>query len=164
MSAKWFCAITTPHGAKLVEGELGARGYDVFAPKTRVWVRHARQLKASVRPLLGRYVFIEVDLRRQSFAPIYAARSVDSMLSIDGRPVPIPNREIKKLRWRCIRGEFDEVTNDKLPVGARVQVVAGEWEERLAVITGMASRKVATLKISGVREPVNLSEKSLRPV
>ena len=55
------------------------------------------------------------------------------------------------------------MTNEKLPVGARVVVVAGEWEERLAVITGMASRKVATLKISGVRGPINLSEKSLRP-
>jgi hypothetical protein len=28
----------------------------------------------------------------------------------------------------------------------------------LAIITGMASRKVAMLKISGVREPVNISE------
>jgi transcription antitermination factor NusG len=154
----WVCGITTPTGAMSAEDDLRRAGYDVVMPMHSRWVRHARQLKVASRPLLGRYIFIEVDTSLpDDLGPIYAARSIESVL---GR---VPTKDVKRLRWEYIRGDFDEVTNGKLPVGARVMIVAGEWEARLAVITGISKSGAATLKVSGVRSPVNLSANSLRP-
>lgn len=154
----WVCGITTPTGAMLAEDDLRRGGYEVVMPLHRRWTRHARQLKAVSRPLLGRYIFVEVNTKILGHEEaIYAARGMDSII---GR---VPTRDVKRLRWRYIRGDFDEVTNDPLPVSARVVIVAGEWEERIAIITGKSKSGATSLKVSGVREPVNLSEKALRP-
>lgn len=154
----WVCGITTPTGAMMAEDDLRRAGYDVLMPMHRRWARHARQLKAVSRPLLGRYIFIEIDTGIRGHAEaIYASRHMDSVI---GR---VPARALKRLRWQYIRGDFDEVTNDPLPVGARVVVVAGEWEERLAVITGKTKSGATTVKVSGLRKPINITEKALRP-
>lgn len=154
----WVCGITTPTGTLLADDDLRRGGYNVVMPLHRRWRRHARQLKAVSRPLLGRYIFIEIDTEIEGhLEAIYAARGMDSVI---GR---VPTKDVKRLRWQHLRGDFDEVTNGPLPVGARVAVVAGEWEDRLAVITGKSKSGAAVLKVAGVREPVNLSEKALRP-
>lgn len=154
----WVCGITTPTGAMSAEEDLRRAGYDVVMPMHRRWARHARQLKAVSRPLLGRYIFIEVDTKRpDDLGPIYATRSMDCVI---GR---VPTKDVKRLRWQYIRGDFDEVTNGPLPVGARVVVVTGEWKERIAVITGKSKSGATSLKVAGVRRPVNINEKALRP-
>jgi hypothetical protein len=154
----WVCGITTPTGAMSAEDDLRQAGYNVVMPMHRRWVRHARQLKAISRPLLGRYIFIEVDTAiLDDLGPIYATRSMDCVL---GR---VRTKDVKRLLVQYIRGDFDEVTGGKLPVGARVVVVAGEWEKRLAVVTGRSKSGATSLKVSGVRKPVNLNEKALRP-
>jgi hypothetical protein len=154
----WVCGITAPTGAMSAEGDLRRAGYDVLMPMHRRWTRHARQLKAVSRPLLGRYIFIEVDsLHPDDLGPIYAARSMDCII---GR---VPTKDVKLLRWQYIRGDFDEVANDPLPVGARVVIVTGEWEDRIATITGKSRSGATSLKVSGVRKPINLNEKALRP-
>lgn len=154
----WVCGITTPTGAMAAEDDLRRAGYEVVLPMHRRWVRHARQLKAVSRPLLGRYIFIEVNTGILGHAEsIHASRHMDGVI---GR---VPTRDVHRLRWQHLRGEFDEVVHGPLPVGARVAVVAGEWEDRLAVITGKTKSGTMSLKVSGVRKPVNLHEKALRP-
>lgn len=154
----WVCGITTPTGAMTAEADLRVAGYEVLMPMHRRWTRHARQMKVVSRPLLGRYIFIEVDTRILGHVEaIYAARGMDSVI---GR---VPAKDVRRLRWQFIRGDFDEVTSGPLPVGARVVVVTGEWEARLAVITGKSKSGATTVKVAGLRKPVNLNEKALRP-
>jgi hypothetical protein len=154
----WVCGITTPTGTLQADEDLRSGGYNVVMPLHRRWRRHARQLRAVSRPLLGRYLFIEVDTRIHGhLEAINAARGMDCVI---GR---VPTKEVKRLRWQHLRGDFDEVTNGSLPIGARVAVVAGQWEDRLAVITGRSKSGAMTLRVAGVREPINLSEKALRP-
>jgi transcription antitermination factor NusG len=154
----WVCGITTPTGAMSAEEDLRRAGYNVVMPMHRRWARHARQFKAISRPLLGRYIFIEVDTSRaDDLGPIYATRSMDSVI---GR---VPTKDVNRLLKQFIRGDFDEVTGGKLPVGARVVVVTGEWEQRLAVVLGRSKSGATSLKVSGVRNPVNLNEKALMP-
>ena len=154
----WVCGITTPTGAMSAEEDLRRAGYNVVMPMHRRWTRHARQFKAVSRPLLGRYIFIEVDTDRpDDLGPIYAQRSMDTII---GR---VATKDVKRLLEQFIRGDFDEVTGGKLPVGARVVIVTGEWEKRLAVVMGRSKSGATSLKVSGVRNHVNLNEKSLRP-
>src|SRR4051794_7224436 len=98
----WMCGITTPTGAMSAEDDLRRAGYNVVMPMHRRWTRHARQLKAVSRPLLGRYIFIEVDTNRpDDLGPIYATRSMDSVI---GR---VPTKDVKRLLVQFIRGDFD---------------------------------------------------------
>ncbi len=138
-----------PNSHRQVENALAAIGYRVFLPKLKRWVSHARVKKAVERPLLGRYMFVEVDYPRQSFGPLMAARGVEAIISSAGTPWPMPRAEVEDLLHRYMAGEFDEVARVPIPVGARVAIVEGEFENWLATVTANEKGGKLALKLLG---------------
>jgi transcription antitermination factor NusG len=145
--AKWFCAIVHPNCLRRAEYHLGAAGYRSFSPKLRKWVSHARVKKAVERPLLGRYLFVEVDYPRQSFAGVRSAQGVASIISHMGIPAVIPADKVEDLLRRYLAGEFDAVANAAIPIGARVMILEGEFDNLLATVTGIGKGGRATVKL-----------------
>jgi hypothetical protein len=66
-TAQWFCITTNPNCQARAALGLYELGFRTFLPKIRKWATHARVRKAVEKPLLGRYMFVEVDQPRQSF-------------------------------------------------------------------------------------------------
>ncbi|WP_316214931.1 transcription termination/antitermination protein NusG [Bradyrhizobium sp. SZCCHNR2035] len=132
---QWFCIMVQPNSHRQVENALAAIGYRVFLPKLKRWVSHARIKKAVERPLLGRYMFVEVNYPLQSFAPMTATRGVEAIISSAGAPWPMPRADVEDLLHRYMAGEFDEVARGPIPVGARVAIVKGKFEGWLATVT-----------------------------
>lgn len=139
----WFVVVTNPRCLLRAQLDLDAAGYRTFTPKSRRWVSHARVRKAVEKPILSRYLFVEVDYPRQSFGGVKAANGVESVLSNHGVPAPVPSRFVEDLLQRYLKGEWDEVTNKALPLGARVRIVEGECEDMLATITQHSGGKIA---------------------
>jgi transcription antitermination factor NusG len=162
--ANWFCLVVEPGCHRQVENHLAAIGYRPFFPKVKRWVSHARVKKAAERPLLGRYLFVEIDFPRQSFSPVMAARGVEAIISSGGTPWPMPRREVDNLFDRYLSGEFDEVKRG-FPVGARVAIVAGEFENWIATVTGLEKGgKQISVKLLGHKATLNkLPGRALRP-
>jgi transcription antitermination factor NusG len=92
-------------------------------PKLKKWISHARVRKAVERPLLNRYVFVEVDHPRQSFGPVAEARGVENIIFDLGVPRVMRRADVEDLIFRYLAGEFDEVANESIPIGARVCIV-----------------------------------------
>jgi len=162
--AQWFCLVVEAGCHRQIENALAARGFRCFFPKVRRWVSHARVKKAVERPLLGRYVFVEVDYPRQSFAPVMTIPGVESIISSGaGVPWAMPRREVDDLFDRYLSGEFDEIKHG-VPIGARVAIVAGKFEDWIATVTGRSGKGRLTLKLLGKNVHVNdVSAKSVRP-
>jgi transcription antitermination factor NusG len=74
-TAQWFCITTNPNCQARAALELYALGFRTFLPKIRKWATHARVRKAVEKPLLGRYLFVEVDQPRQSFWTVRNGRA-----------------------------------------------------------------------------------------
>ncbi|WP_315729023.1 transcription termination/antitermination protein NusG [Bradyrhizobium sp. SZCCHNS2015] len=146
---QWFCITVGPNSHRQVENALAVIGYRVFLPKLKRWVSHARVKKAVERPLLGRYMFVEVNYPRQSFAPLTATRGVDAIISSAGIPWPMPRAEVEDLLHRQMAGEFDEVARGPIPVGARVAIVEGQFENWLATVTARGRGGKLSLKLVG---------------
>ncbi|WP_316196304.1 MULTISPECIES: transcription termination/antitermination protein NusG [unclassified Bradyrhizobium] len=160
---QWFCIMVAPNSHRQVENALSAIGYRVFLPKLRRWVSHARVKKAVERPLLGRYMFVEVDYPRQSFAPLTATRGVDAVISSAGTPWPMPRAEVEDLLHRQMAGEFDEVAKGPIPVGARVAIVEGEFENWLATVTERVRGGKLSLRLLGGKVGLTgISSRSVR--
>jgi len=136
-SAFWYCVTTNPNCQARASMDLHSRGFSSFYPKKRQWVSHARVKKAVERPLLGRYVFVQVDHPRQSFGSVKATNGIEGFISNRGSPTPFPAHWVHDLRFRYMRGEWDEVAQGPIPVGARIRIVAGEFEDMLATVTGI---------------------------
>lgn len=160
-TAKWFCITAASNRQNRVAMELYGLGYRTFMPTVRRWVSHARVKRAVDKPLLGRYVFVEVDYPRQAFETVRSVNGVDTLIATMGIPTVFPSHWIEGLMLRQLKGEWDEVAQGKAPVGARIRIVEGEFENELATLT---SRKGGTvsLKLLGTNTYVKLHECSVR--
>lgn len=159
-TARWYCAITGQTKQRRVEIELASLGFRVFTPKQRRWVTHARVRRAVERPILGRYLFVEIDYPRQSFGDVLATNGVDGMISNVGRPIAFPSHWVEGLLRRYLQGEWDFVRaepviftnkhgelevrkNDPLRAGSRIRIIEGEFEDMLATVTGVKGNKIS---------------------
>jgi transcription antitermination factor NusG len=159
-TAQWFCITTNPNCQARAALELYALGFRTFLPKVRKWVSHARTKKAVEKPLLGRYMFVEVDHPRQSFGTVRAANGVEGFVS-NPDPVPIPSRYVENFRMRYMAGEWDEVAKGPLPAGARIKIVEGEFADLLATVTARRGHRV-DFKLHGENRYGRLNDCSVR--
>ena len=140
-TAKWFCAVTNPNCQARAALGLYEMGYRSFYPKTRRWVSHARTKTAKEKPLLGRYLFVEVDQPRQSFGAVRAVNGIEGFVS-NPDPVRIPAALVESFRLRQMAGEWDEVANGPLLVGCRIRVMEGQFANMLATVTKAKGRRI----------------------
>jgi transcription antitermination factor NusG len=132
----WYIAIVNPNCLARAEGELSDLGYRVFTPKLRKWVSHARVKKPVWRPILGRYLFVDIDDRaplkgslaklvemqtgqrpNQNLGSVRACNGVEGMMSVGGAPVLLPKGSVEALIRRQLRGEWDYVSDGEFPDG-----------------------------------------------
>ncbi len=158
--AQWYCAVTNPNCLKRAEMELLALGYRAFTPKVRRWVTHARVKKAAEKPILGRYLFVEVDHPHQNFDAVRRINGVEAVISNNGRPSAFDRLEVEDLLHRYMAGEWDEVANGLLPLGARVRIVESQFDNMLATITKSRGRS-HVVKLLGSNTYVKLHESSV---
>ncbi len=160
-TAKWYCAVVRPNAHRAAELDLAQMGFRSFYPKSRRWISHARVKRAKERPILGRYLFVEVDHPRQSFNSVSSLFDIESMVSNLGNPTPFPSHWVEKMLCRYIAGEWDEVTHGKLPVGARIKIIEGEFAEQYATVTSSKGHRV-DLKLLGSNQYTKMNQCSVR--
>ncbi len=129
----WYIAIINPNCHRRAEAGLAAIGYRAFWPRLRKWVSHARTKKAKEYPVLGRYLFVEIP--DGEFYAVRNVHGVDGLLTWEsGAPAKIPAEIVWDYRERYMAGEWDYVANAPIPVGARVQIMEGEFANLLATV------------------------------
>lgn len=153
-TSRWFCAVTNPNCQARAALGLHELGYRTFYPKVRRWVTHARVRKAKDKPLLGRYIFVEVDPKndQQSFYAVRAVNGIEAILSswqqtrygMSVEPAAFCSDWIASMRLRQMAGEWDE-TKGLLPIGARIKLMEGEFADRLATVTAKEGRRERTI-------------------
>jgi transcription antitermination factor NusG len=177
-TAQWFCITANPNCQARAALELYALGFRTFLPKIRKWATHARVRKAVEKPLLGRYLFVEVDQPRQSFWTVRSANGVEGFVS-NPDPIAIPARYVENFRMRYMDGEWDFVRtdapcpwfdkngkmhwrqNDPLQAGARIKIVEGEFSNMLATVTHRRGHRI-DFKLHGENRYGRLNDCSVR--
>lgn len=159
-TSRWYCAVTNPNCQARAALGLHELGYRTFYPKVKRWVTHARVKQAKERPLLGRYIFVEVDPKndQQSFYAVRAANGIEAILSswqmtrygMQIQPAPFCSEWIASMRLRQMAGEWDE-TRGVFPIGSRIKLMEGEFADQLATVTAKEGRREKTIvfKIHG---------------
>jgi transcription antitermination factor NusG len=115
---------------------------------------------AKEKPLLGRYIFVEVDQPRQSFGEVRGVNGIEGFVA-NPDPVQIPRRMVEGFRIRQMAGEWDAVANNPLLVGCRIRVMEGQFADMLATVTKIKGRRV-DFKIHGENRYGRENECSVR--
>ena len=161
---RWFLVHTLPKGEAKAELRLKAQGFRCYMPLFEKTVRHARKLRTARAPLFPRYLFVILDLARDSWSPIRSTIGVSRLFTDQaGRPVAVPVGVVESLIERS-DGQVTRLDTN-LVRGQRVRILSGPFADfagTLARLDG-AGRVQVLLEMMGTEVPVTLSRSALAP-
>ena len=121
----WLALYTKPHKEYLVRDLLSAQKVEVYLPE--VAVKTKRRDRRPKRPFFPHYLFARPDLQDGMMARLRWTPGLRSIVSMGGRPVPVPDGVVQEIRRRPANMEQVE-PEDRFRQGEVVRVLRGPFE------------------------------------
>jgi transcription antitermination factor NusG len=158
----WFAVWTRSRHENTVLQQLQEKQIEAFLPTCTRWSRWKDRKKKIEWPLFPGYCFTRID--PMASLPVLKCSGVVSLISSDGRPLPIPNEEIEAIRTLVT----SELRYDPCPLiqeGARVEVVWGPLRGVVGrlVRKGAHARLVLAVDLIGRAVSVEVDAADVRP-
>lgn len=175
-AARWYCARTRYASESEAAEEIGAKGFDVFAPTIWEPARRARRnavgalipaRPACVGPLFKTYIFSRFRLI-DYWQQIRDMPSVETILGLaPDAPTPMPERAMELIRGMCdVNGCFHE--DGDAPnslVGALVRLLDGPMASFEGVCDWSDGQRVRVLlTLFGRHCPITVDQAAIEPV
>jgi transcription elongation factor/antiterminator RfaH len=161
---RWFLVHTLPKSEAKAELRLSAQGFRCYMPLFEKTVRHARKLRTVRAPLFPRYLFVILDIARDSWSPIRSTIGVSRLFTTqEGRPVPVLVGVVESLIERS-DGQVTRLDTD-LVRGQRVRILSGPFADFAGTLARLndAGRVQVLLEMMGTEVPVTLYRSALAP-
>lgn len=121
-NSPWFAIWTRSRHEQVVRDQLASKQVETFLPMVPRWSRWRDRKKKVDWPLFPGYCFARFD--PTAALPILKCTGVVNIVSIEGRPAPIPEVELDGIR-RLIESELQYDPCPLVKEGQRVAVVSG---------------------------------------
>jgi transcription elongation factor/antiterminator RfaH len=160
---RWFLAHTRPRSELRAEFHLDAQGFRTYLPQVRRTIRHARQLRTILAPLFPRYLFLILDLERDRWLSVRSTVGVSSLVTCEGRPIPVPIGVVESL---IARSDGNVTVIDHVIVeGQSVRILSGPFADFVGTLERLddAGRVRVLLEMMGTAVPVALHRSALSP-
>jgi len=96
MSASWFAIWTRSRHEHVVREQLERKHFDAFLPTITKWSRWKDRKKKIDWPLFPGYCFARFE--QEEALSILKCTGVVNIVSVEGKPAPIPDHEIEGIR------------------------------------------------------------------
>jgi transcriptional antiterminator RfaH len=120
---RWYAVYTHPRAEKKVFRKLVEAEIETFLPLQKTYRQWSDRKKLVEKPLLSSYVFVRT--RAKYFPLVYMVYGVVKFVSFEGKPVPIPQKQIDNLVLLVNSDAEIEVSSEKFEKGDNVEVVSG---------------------------------------
>jgi len=118
----WFALWTRSRHEQVVRGQLEERHVEAFLPTITKWSRWKDRKKRIDWPLFPGYCFARFDPRER--LPVLKCAGVVGIVSFEGEPAPIPEREIEGIR-QLIESDLAYDPCPMIKEGTMVEVAHG---------------------------------------
>lgn len=152
----WFVAHTQPRSEEIARLHLERQGFDVFLPRCRREVRHARRVAEVCSPLFPRYLFVGLDPERQRWRSVNGTHGVVYLISDKDRPLPVAEEVVAGLMARCDQDGFVPVVERQrqFAEGEQLRILAGPLADHVGVFQRVDERQRVTLLLQLLARPV----------
>lgn len=165
----WYVAYTRPRHEKYIGLQLEERGLSTFVPlytSIRRWKDRRKRLEL---PLFPGYIFVQIAL--QSKLDVLRLPGVVDFIRFQGKPVPVPSREIETLRLG-LTTSAPMRPHPYLEAGRRVRICRGvldgiegifvrrRGQSRVVLSVSLIQRSVAIEVEEADVEPVSVASRS----
>lgn len=119
----WYAVYTHSRAEKRVSERLIEEGIETFLPMQKTLRQWSDRKKLVEKPIISSYVFVRVVPRE--FPAVRKTDGVVKIITIDSRPVVIPDDQMKNLRILC-SSDAEVMVSDKVYLkGDLVEVIYG---------------------------------------
>lgn len=161
---QWYVVSTLPHQEARAEANLRRQGFRSWMPTIKRSRRHARRIDTVRSPLFPGYLFVELDLQRETWVPINSTYGVRRILCRDEGPAPAPTAFIEAL-CRTIDGDGMVAIPEPLKPGQQVRMIAGPFVDCVGTLLYLAAkdRVALLLEVLGQKVTTLVSRRALVP-
>jgi transcription antitermination factor NusG len=153
---RWFVVQTKPQRENLAGLHLVAQDYQIFWPRFRKTVRHARKLREAIAPLFPGYIFVSLHPHKNRWRPINGTFGVARLLTAEGSPLPVPPGIVERLILALDETGLVRLDGD-LRAGQRVNVVGGPFAGGLGVLERLDGKGRVRILMSILGGPVSVA-------
>lgn len=153
----WFVVRTQPRAEERASWHLNNQGYEVYLPRYRKQVRHARKTETVLRPLFPGYVFVRIDTLRQRWRSINGTVGVISLVQFGNEPVSVPAAVVDAIRTREDVGGVVSLAPEGLKKGDVVRVRDGAFADYTALLEEVSDEKRVILLLDLMGREVRVS-------
>jgi transcription antitermination factor NusG len=160
---QWYVLRTAPRRERLAHTHLRQQGYTVRWLKFRLKMIMKGCLCEATRSLFPHYLFIQLDLERQGCHDVVKSFGVQSIVTVNNRPQPLPARAAEAL-FKYAMGKDDMIQLeriipppiDPMPAGTMVRIRDGYFEGLIGEVKGRDNqgRIAVLLQLLGADVPV----------
>jgi transcriptional antiterminator RfaH len=165
---RWFLIFTKPAGEQTAKTHLERQGYRVYYPRLQCPILRRGRWSERIVALFPRYLFVQLDTRRQSLAPVRSTVGVSCVVCFGQETAPVSDALVEDLIGRAdpASGFHRLATGRRLEPGARVNVIAGAFEGLNGVFERAAGgeRVVVLLNLLGRTTPVRVHSGFVVPI
>lgn len=120
---RWFAVYTRFKREKLVVKQLQNKHITAYVPLQQVTRYYTRKIKKVDLPLISCYVFVQID--KSEYVQVLETPDVVNFVKVQKDLIAIPEREINILRQIVGEGIELEVSQSKVRVGQKVEIIGG---------------------------------------
>lgn len=152
---RWYAVQTQPQREALAAEQLGKQAFEVFFPRQRKTVRHARRITERTAAYFPGYLFVRLDLDRDRWRAVNGTFGVRGLVMAGERPRPAPKGLIEALSERVDSAGFLAAPPTCAP-GDQVRLVAGPLADLIGTLDRLEgpARVRVLIELVGGRVPV----------
>ncbi len=143
---RWYVVYCQTRQEERADLNLRRQGFDSWLPRLRRTRRHARRIDNVFVPLFPGYLFVSLDLDRQSWRSINGTFGVRRLLGENERPTPVARGFIETLRETMDEAGLVAVPQDTFKNGDPVRLIAGPFADMIGTLARLTDKdRVAVL-------------------
>lgn len=119
----WYAIYTASRAEKRVNDRIAELGIESYLPLQKTLRQWSDRKKLVEKPLISSYVFVKCTPKE--FFTVKTTDGVVKFITIQGKPVPIPEVQIRNLRILCGSDAEVTVSSDVYAKGDQVEVIVG---------------------------------------
>lgn len=159
---RWYALYTKSRAEKKVAKEFQLRGIEAYLPLEKKLKQWSDRKKWVEEPLIRSYIFVHTN--RKELHNIMYTPGVVTIVTFEGRPAPIPDKQIQAIKDILNSKERYEVSAEEFDIGEMVEVTNGRLKGLKGELIQHLNRYKVLIRIEVIQQNllVNINPSYLR--
>ena len=152
---KWYAIYVRSRNEKKVNELLEKDDIDTYLPLLKTLKQWSDRKKWVEEPLFRSYLFVHIS--RPEYMRVLQTDGVVRFITFEGKPVPVPPRQILAIKQFLNKEEDPELVSGKFEVGDRVEIIRGSLKGLTGNLIDMRGKQKVKIEIESIGKSIFLT-------